>query len=171
MSMVPKCKFRQHLGLVAAVSIALVSSVVWMAERNQATASGAKVLPFEDKDVLHEVLSAQAVAWNQGDIPTFMQAYWNSPDLSFSSGGATTHGWEATRKRYLDRYPDRATMGELTFSDLETKLLGDHAALTLGRWHLKRAEPIGGNFSLVWQKLGGRWVIVHDHTSVTPASK
>jgi beta-aspartyl-peptidase (threonine type) len=56
-------------------------------------------------------------------------------------------------------------MGQLTFSQLDIALLGDAAALVLGRWRLERESPIGGNFSLVLRKLDGKWVIVHDHTS------
>lgn len=124
-----------------------------------------------DRQVLERILSEQCAAWNRGDIATFMEAYWKSPDLTFSSGGATTRGWEATRDRYLKRYPDRAAMGTLEFSQLEVRLLGDEAALMLGRWNLQREEPVGGNFSLVWQKIDGVWVIIHDHTSVSPAAK
>jgi len=29
----------------------------------------------------------------------------------------------------------------------------------------RESEPLSGNFSLVFRKLDGRWVIVHDHTS------
>jgi hypothetical protein len=37
----------------------------------------------------------------------------------------------------------------------------------LGRWHLDRdPAPVGGNFSLVFRRIGGAWVIVHDHTSL-----
>jgi hypothetical protein len=36
----------------------------------------------------------------------------------------------------------------------------------LGEWKLERdEEPVSGNFSLVFRKIDGRWVIVHDHTS------
>lgn len=118
-------------------------------------------------DVIHRLMFDQSAAWNRGDIPAFMEAYWKSPELTFSSGGNVTKGWEATRDRYLARYPDRATMGKLTFSDLETRLVGDKAALTLGSWKLERGQPIDGNFSLVWQKFDGGWKIIHDHTSAS----
>jgi ketosteroid isomerase-like protein len=29
----------------------------------------------------------------------------------------------------------------------------------------EESEPASGNFSLVFRKIDGRWVIVHDHTS------
>jgi len=118
-------------------------------------------------EVIHRLMFDQSAAWNRGDIPTFMEAYWKSPELTFSSGGNVTRGWEATRDRYLTRYPDRATMGKLTFTELETRLVGDKAALTLGRWKLERGQPIDGNFSLVWQKFDDGWKIIHDHTSAS----
>jgi ankyrin repeat protein/ketosteroid isomerase-like protein len=114
---------------------------------------------------LKSIVETQAASWNRGDIPAFMDAYWRSEKLTFSSGGKTTRGWEATRDQYLKKYPDRATMGTLKFTELEVQSLDDHAALMLGRWHLSRDQPVGGNFSLVWQKIDGKWVIVHDHSS------
>lgn len=115
---------------------------------------------------LIDIVQTQAVAWNEGDIDEFMGAYWNSEKLSFSSGGKTHRGWKTTRDRYKKNYPDAATMGKLTFSDLEVEMLGEEAALMLGRWHLKRAEPAGGNFSLVWRRFDdGQWLIIHDHSS------
>ena len=86
-----------------------------------------------------------------------MDAYWRSDKLTFSSGGKTTRGWEATRDQYLKNYPDRKTMGTLKFTELEVQQLDDKAALMLGRWHLTRDQPVGGNFSLVWQK--DRWQV------------
>jgi uncharacterized protein len=114
---------------------------------------------------LKSILEKQAASWNRGDIPAFMDAYWRSEKLTFSSGGKTTRGWEATRDQYLKNYPDKQTMGTLKFSELEVQMLDDQAALMLGRWHLTREQPVGGNFSLVWQKIAGKWVIVHDHSS------
>ena len=117
---------------------------------------------------LKEILDIQAKAWNAGDIDAFMEYYWKSDDLTFSSSGNTTRGWEATRANYRRRYPTRDAMGQTEFSEIEVFPLGDSAALVLGRWHLKR-EPgdIGGNFSVVFRRIDGRWLIIHDHTSRT----
>jgi uncharacterized protein len=115
---------------------------------------------------LKKIVGAQAASWNTGDIDGYMQAYWKSPELTFSSGGDVERGWTATRDRYKRRYPDRQTMGMLKFTELTVLPLDDHAALMLGRWELERTQPIGGTFSLVWKQIDGRWLIVHDHTSV-----
>lgn len=118
------------------------------------------------RDVVSSVLGIQEKAWNDGDLDGFMAHYWKSDDLTFSSGGDTTRGWNATMKRYQERYPTKADMGRLALSDFEITPLGDSAALVLGRWKVERdSEPLEGNFSLVMRKLGGRWVVIHDHTS------
>ena len=111
------------------------------------------------------ILHKQAAAWNAGNIDTFMKPYRKSPDLTFSSGGRVTRGWDETLARYRRRYPTREAMGHLTFDELEINRLSRNVALVLGRWQLEREEPIGGVFSLVLKKESGRWAIVHDHTS------
>jgi len=111
------------------------------------------------------IIQEQAKAWNRGDIEAFMQSYWASDDLTFSSGGKVTRGWQATLEGYRRRYPTPEAMGQLTFDELEITPLGERVALVLGRWHLDRDEPVGGAFSLVMKKEAGRWLIIHDHTS------
>ncbi len=117
------------------------------------------------RDNVVSMLNGQAIAWNEGDIDRFMQSYWRSDELSFSSGGKVTRGWQATLDGYRARYPDHDAMGKLTFSQIEVTPLGDTAALVLGRWHLARTDPVGGIFTLVLRKELGGWVIIHDHTS------
>ncbi len=94
-----------------------------------------------------------------------MAPYSQSPQLTFSSGGKVTRGWQDTFDRYKARYPTRADMGRLHFTDLEITQVAPRAALVLGRWRLEREKPVGGNFSLVLRKDRDQWVIVHDHTS------
>ena len=114
---------------------------------------------------LIQIVERQSASWNRGDIAEFMLPYWNDDRLTFSSGGTTKRGWKTTYDNYKKNYPDREAMGKLTFSELETQELGPEAILMLGNWHLDRASPIGGNFSLVWKRINGKWEIVHDHSS------
>ena len=119
-----------------------------------------------NQECIKDILSRQSVAWNAGDIDTFMEPYWHSDDLTFSASGETTRGWDATLQRYKHRYPDRRAMGTLHFSELDIALLSRDVALVLGKWHLARDDGnIGGGFSLVFQRIDGQWVIRHDHTS------
>ncbi len=148
---------------------ALAAAIIGLALCAGCAGSGGPVRDARLTATLTRVLTAQAAAWNRGDIDAFVDDYWKSPDLTFSSGGATTRGWQATRDRYHQRYPDRAAMGTLTFDSLEALRLDANSALLLGRWKLARAaDSPGGNFSLVFCRIDGRWLIVHDHTSLTP---
>ncbi len=114
---------------------------------------------------INHVLADQADAWNAGDVEKFMSSYWHSKDLTFSSGGTVTRGWESALQRYKRKYPTREAMGQLAFDGIEVAVLGRDSALVLGDWHLDREGPVGGAFSLVMRRIGGEWVIVHDHTS------
>ncbi len=118
-------------------------------------------------DRITNLLERQVAAWNTGNLGAFMQSYWQSPGLTFSSGGRVTRGWAPTLESYRKRYPTRESMGRLAFKDLEITELGADAAVVLGRWKLDRDEPVGGMFTLVMRKDkdAGRWVIIHDHTS------
>lgn len=119
---------------------------------------------------VRRLLEAQAAAWNQGDVDGYMSGYWRSPELTFSAGGETHEGWQATRDRYQARYPTPAEMGRLSFSELRMRRLGERAMLVLGRWRLVRdRDAPEGSFSLVVERLDGRWVVTHDHTSLKPS--
>jgi beta-aspartyl-peptidase (threonine type) len=86
--------------------------------------------------------------------------------LTFSSGGQTARGWNATLDLYRQRYPTREKMGRLSLSGLEITPLSDSAAFVLVQWKVDReSEPVGGNSSILFRKIGDQWVIVHDHTS------
>lgn len=112
------------------------------------------------------VMVQQSTAWNRGDIEGFMQGYWNSDKLTFSSGDRTTRGWQATLDRYKKDYATATKMGTLTFSDIEITLLSKDAAVVLGSWALAReTDNPKGKFTLIFRKMKEGWRIVHDHSS------
>lgn len=100
-----------------------------------------------------------------------MQGYWQSDSLRFASGGNINRGWKTTLERYQKSYPDKAAMGKLTFSNLETTVLSADAALVFGKWELTREQDKTdkdrphGLFTLTFRKTPQGWKIVHDHTS------
>jgi hypothetical protein len=75
----------------------------------QDTNSGHK----EASAAIAAVLTAQQAAWNRGDITTFLEGYWKSPELTFSGPNGTVRGYEGVLERYQKSYPDVQTMGEL----------------------------------------------------------
>jgi hypothetical protein len=118
-----------------------------------------------EDEVLKTVLQGEAW-WNEGSIEGYMETYWKSPGLRFASGGKVTFGWRKTLEGYLKRYPDRAAMGRLVFSDLDVRVLADDAALVFGAWRLEREhDQPHGLFTLLLRRFDEGWRIVHDHTS------
>ena len=125
-------------------------------------------LPVESPEqAIRRVLDDQVKAWNRGDLEGFMAGYWKSPELTFSSGGDQTKGWQATFDRYRKRYQTGgAEMGTLSFSGLVIDLLGPDSAFVRGRWQLVRSKDRpGGIFTLIVRRFPEGWRIVHDHTS------
>jgi uncharacterized protein (TIGR02246 family) len=117
---------------------------------------------------IRQVITDQQAAWNRHDLEGFMSGYWNSPDLTFFSGGNIAHGWQQALGRYRKSYQGEGKeMGQLEFSDLQIQSLGDDAAFVRGRWHLTMADgkTPHGLFTLVFRKLPAGWKIIHDHTS------
>jgi ketosteroid isomerase-like protein len=115
---------------------------------------------------IEAILKAQQGAWNRGDLPGFLEGYWNSPELTFAGSDGIVRGYDGLVERYRKTYPDRSAMGELLFSGLETRILGPEAALVVGHWQLKRSKgDVGGVFTLVFRRFATGWRIVHDHTS------
>ena len=123
----------------------------------------------ETRQQIERVLADQTAAWNKGDIDAFMDGYLKTAALRFASGDTVTYGWQNTLDRYKQRYPNRAAMGNLSFTDLDTTILAPDAAIVFGRWHLKtdHGEP-HGLFTLLFHKSGQDWRIMADHTSAAP---
>jgi hypothetical protein len=121
----------------------------------------------KDQTAIKQLLDNQVTAWNRGDTKTFMVGYWESDSLLFIGKSGLKHGYKATLDGYTTGYPDKAAMGTLKFDILEMKPLGKKHHLVVGKWHLTRPEKgdIGGHFSLVFNKIKEKWVIIADHSS------
>jgi ketosteroid isomerase-like protein len=156
---------------IPAFALAILLAGVWACAGGGARGGATGGSAADPGPAIERVLTEQAAAWNRGDLEAFMDGYWRSEDLVFTSGGNVQRGWQTTLDRYVESYgTSPETMGRLTFSDLEIHPLGDGAAWALGRWALEYdsgASP-GGIFTLVFREIDGRWLIVHDHTSSDP---
>ncbi|GAA4457246.1 nuclear transport factor 2 family protein [Rurimicrobium arvi] len=119
-----------------------------------------------DETAIRAVLSRQQSAWNRGDIPAFMQGYWESDSMMFMGKKGPQYGYATTLSNYLKSYPDTAHMGQLQFDIVTVRKLGRKYAMVIGRWQLRRSVgDAGGYFSLLFHKIHRRWFIIIDHTS------
>lgn len=115
---------------------------------------------------VRRVLDKQVAEWNAGNLAGFMETYARAGSTRFASGGDVSLGWETVFERYRRKYGDKATMGQLKFSDIDIQVLGPASALAFGRWHLRReGGDSSGLYTLVFRKTAEGWRIVHDHTS------
>lgn len=120
----------------------------------------------ESAKAILTVMKSQEDAWNNGDIPGFMQGYVQSDSLRFASGGSITYGWRKTLKRYQKAYSDRQRMGHLTFRVIKIDRLSPQTALVFGHWQLERDKDApSGLFTLLFRKTPEGWKIFADHTS------
>jgi len=121
----------------------------------------------QELDVV-KVLLAQEKAWNAGNLDEFAKGYKNSPDTLFI-GHQVSKGYAQMLNDYHRNYPTAASMGTLTFTDLEVHPLSETFAVCIGKYHLERSKKEGGSadglFSLIFEKTPDGWKIVVDHTT------
>ncbi|MFH0894924.1 MAG: nuclear transport factor 2 family protein [Bacteroidota bacterium] len=147
------------LKIISVAILTLFLSVTLYAQSSNDIKQNAK------KEIL-QVLSFQEKAWNKGNLDEYMQGYWKSDSLKFIGSKGIQYGWQATLDNYKKSYPDKATMGILTFSNLNVELLSENSAFIVGQWHLKREKgDVGGYFTLLFKKKNNNWVIICDHSS------
>jgi ketosteroid isomerase-like protein len=119
-----------------------------------------------DELAVKAVLANQVNAWNKGSIEEFMKTYWNNDSLMFVGHGGITYGYLNTLNNYKKNYSDSEKMGKLFFTLLKMKKLSPQYYFVTGRWFLKRSQgDIGGIYTLLFQKINKKWMIIVDHTS------
>lgn len=129
-------------------------------------ASSENTLSTNDKQKILLILDKQIEAWNDGDLEKFMETYWKSEKLVFVGSRGPTYGWQATLDNYKKGYPDKTAMGKLAFKILEVSKIDKNTVFVIGRFELTREiGDLAGHFTLVIQKINGKWLIVSDHSS------
>ena len=117
-------------------------------------------------DAIKKILATQQECWNNGDIDGFMQGYWNSEELIFTSlNHKPTYGWNNTLERYKNSYPTKYSMGEFRFEILDIELTSKKTAILNGKWKLIRInDHPKGFFWLDLEKFDENWLITKDST-------
>ncbi len=117
------------------------------------------------------MLARSAVAWNRGDLAGFMDDYARDSLTSSVSGGHVQYGWQRLYDRYQAAYFAHAkSHATLSFEEVRVRALTTDLAYCTARFALHRGRSLiaSGPFTLVLQKRGDRWQILHDHTSADP---
>jgi len=121
---------------------------------------------IQDEADVRNLLLKQTQAWNHGDINAFMQAYWQNDSLMFIGKDGVTWGWKNTLDHYKKGYPDKETMGQLSFEVVQVTKLSAEYFFVVGKWMLKRnAGDLSGHYNLLMKSIKGEWKIIADHSS------
>jgi ketosteroid isomerase-like protein len=142
-------------------SVALLSFSCYSQSAHQAG-----ITQSTDEAAIRKLMADQADAWSRGSIDDFMKGYWNSDSLIFIGKLGVKYGYKTALSNYKKRYDSPDKMGKLFFTLLKIDHLSPDYCFVIGKWLLKRKiGDVGGLYTLLFRKIGGRWLIVADHTN------
>ena len=119
---------------------------------------------------IRAMLDASAVEWNRGNLDGFVGTYANDTATTFVSGGQVQRGFAWIRQHYAPTFLAGARRDSLRFERFVARPLGRDFAMVTARYVLFRGDSVtsSGPFTLVLQRQGTNWRIIHDHTSSDP---
>ena len=106
----------------------------------------------------------------RADAEAVAKLYWNSPQLTvFNNNGTVTKSWEQARSNRESLYAKVSDV-KLDVRDVRVKALGPSGAVVTCLWDQSQTadgqpEHATGRLTIVYQKVGLEWKIVHTHTS------
>ena len=119
-----------------------------------------------DEKHIRGIFDKQTIAWNKGDLVTFMEGYWKNDSLMFVGKTGVTYGYNNTLERYRKYYPDQKTMGTLSVDILHVRQISPDHFFVVGKYILERADDKPeGHFTVIFRKIEGEWKIICDHSS------
>jgi ketosteroid isomerase-like protein len=120
----------------------------------------------KDEQIIRKMLGDQISFWNKGDIPGFMQGYWENDSLVFIGKNGPTYGYNNTLRNYQKNYPNKDYMGVLNFDILSVQAIEKDHFFVIGKFMLQRkVGDASGHFTLIFKRINGIWKIVSDHSS------
>lgn len=123
----------------------------------------------EEEQAVTSALADSVAGWNSGNLDRFMAAYSEDPSTSYVTKDGLLRGRKAIAERYSGTYDfaDPAKRGALSIEKLDFRMLGKDNALYVGRYTLiyPDGKSATGPTSIVFEREGGTWRIIADHSS------
>ena len=116
-------------------------------------------------------VKAYVDAQNRGDVIDMMALVSRRDDVVSISDGEIQRGWQTIRNTN-DQIMDREGNHSMAVGNIDVMVLGPRAAVAVAPFTFTVASAQGsvripGATSFVFEKMGDRWYVVHEHTSIT----
>jgi hypothetical protein len=121
-----------------------------------------------DGQQVYEALLKMLERWNAHDIEGHLEIYRKFSELLVVVDSEQFNGWQELHDSYVNGYPDRNSMGYITPSRIQVKLLKPDLALALTWWTVtfpNSKQKVVGNTTMNLQKFAEGWKIVAAHSS------
>jgi ketosteroid isomerase-like protein len=160
-------RMKGMFGFISIVTLALCLSLP-----QHATAAS-------DEEEALQVATNFAKAFNNSDFALMASLHWQSPNLSkytpSKEGAFITQGWDAIGGEWKTIFENPAGTFNLSTHNQQAVVLGKDVAVTIQYMIAIDTDPQTKVQSvsqfrqtLVLQKIGGRWLIIHEHASDLP---
>jgi ketosteroid isomerase-like protein len=145
----------------------LILAFSFSAFAQKKTAAAAKADPSKDVRAAFDRL---VDGIKTADAVKVMSVYNKSEDiLFFNNNGSVTRGWETMKTNREASYKNVSNVS-LDPTGIRIEMLGANAAYLTCKWKQQqefsgKLETASGRMTLVFQKIGKEWKVVHLHTS------
>ena len=115
---------------------------------------------------IEAALARSVTGWNSGNLTDFMAVYLDADRTSYATKTAYIHGRAAIAARYASDFAPGAARNTLRLERIDVDSLAPTVAEVMAFYVLTvHDSTIGhGPTSLVMERVGGTWYIVHDHS-------
>jgi ketosteroid isomerase-like protein len=144
---------------------------IWCTAVLLAACSAPRVPTGDPAREIAAALTRSSADWNHGDLDGFMSDYAKDSTVSYVTAGHVQYGWQPLYDHYKATYfAPGQHRDSLSFVELRVQPLTMDLAFATARFELHRGDSLvaSGPFTLILQKRGDRWLILHDHTSADP---
>ncbi|MDQ6822889.1 MAG: nuclear transport factor 2 family protein [Candidatus Eremiobacteraeota bacterium] len=138
-----------------------------------AVANAHPPLTLTDDAAVRAQLNASAHAFETHDLDALAKTFVNDSSLTIFEGGEVNNGWTDYRDNHIK--PEMAEITSVQYSLSNIKAHIDHrTAWATFNYHIvgstaKRSFDSNGIGTAILQKIQGRWLIVHWHSTRSPA--
>jgi uncharacterized protein (TIGR02246 family) len=117
--------------------------------------------------LIQQELDNMLTAWNRDDLTAHVAAYADS--ATWTTGTGLLHGKAAITQTLIKSFQRGGELlGELSFGPSEFRRLAPDVMVTNGSFKVAKlpsGKDINGQSTLIWKRTGGKWQIIHDHSS------